>query len=387
MPTATNYGAASALPYHLIKFRRAGIDVLIYSFNINHASETIISETERVLGVRIRIIPLPNWYNWMFKFHLLFLRVFLKYPFMSYITLPKSIKLEIDQVCPDGIWIYVEELTKIACLFNDSICVITTPDSEAMYYYRVLAKRSVVMKIKSLIKYSLMYRKYSRMEASFPFGENIIYHLVGKEDRIFMSQMNPHIKSVFINHPHYDFSLEKKIHFSIPKINILIAGRYDFYMQDKCDEMLNVFINNKKLISSYKITFLGKGWNVLVKKMLLCGYEIVYKEYVDNYLEELIKHDIQLTPIGLGTGTKGKVLDAFANGLMVIGTLRALENIAVKSGESCVQYDSEIELLNVLIDIPLKRKKYEQIAERGRIAVLKKHDREIISNSFFDLFN
>ena len=62
MPTATNYGAASALPYHLIKFRRAGIDVLIYSFNINHASETIISETERVLGVRIRIIPLPNWY-------------------------------------------------------------------------------------------------------------------------------------------------------------------------------------------------------------------------------------------------------------------------------------------------------------------------------------
>ena len=146
-----NYGAASALPYHLIKFRRAGIDVLIYSFNINHASETIISETERVLGVRIRIIPLPNWYNWMFKFHLLFLRVFLKYPFMSYITLPKSIKLEIDQVCPDGIWIYGEELTKIACLFNDSICVITTPDSEAMYYYRVLAKRSVVMKIKSLI--------------------------------------------------------------------------------------------------------------------------------------------------------------------------------------------------------------------------------------------
>jgi len=208
------------------------------------------------------------------------------------------------------------------------------------------------------------------MEASFPFGENIIYHLVGKEDRIFMSQMNPHIKSVFINHPHYDFSLEKKIHFSIPKINILIAGRYDFYMQDKCDEMLNVFINNKKLISSYKITFLGKGWNVLVKKMLLCGYEIVYKEYVDNYLEELIKHDIQLTPITIGTGTKGKVLDALANGLLVIGTNYALENIAVKDKASCLKYDTAKEVVNLLKDIPHNLSGYKKIADRGRECVL-----------------
>jgi hypothetical protein len=43
--------------------------------------------------------------------------------------------------------------------------------------------------------------------------------------------------------------------------------------------------------------------------------------FVDVYLDEIIKYDIQLTTISVGTGTKGKVLDALANGLMVMGLL------------------------------------------------------------------
>ena len=35
-PTVYNQGAASALPYHLLKYRAENIEVEIWSFNINH---------------------------------------------------------------------------------------------------------------------------------------------------------------------------------------------------------------------------------------------------------------------------------------------------------------------------------------------------------------
>ena len=68
-----------------------------------------------------------------------------------------------------------------------------------------------------------------------------------------------------------------------------------------------------------------------------------------------------LTPIAIGTGTKGKVLDALANGLLVVGTPYALENIAVENGVSCVEYHSTKELFSTLVDIPYNVQKYEQI--------------------------
>jgi UDP-N-acetyl-D-mannosaminuronate dehydrogenase len=65
------------------------------------------------------------------------------------------------------------------------------------------------------------------------------------------------------------------------------------------------------------MTFLGKGWDFAVTQLRNVGYDSQRLGFVDVYLDEIIKYDIQLTPISVGTGTKGKVLDALANGLMV----------------------------------------------------------------------
>ena len=98
------------------------------------------------------------------------------------------------------------------------------------------------------------------------------------------------------------------------------------------------------------------------------------------------KHDIQLTPIAVGTGTKGKVLDALANGLLVVGTPFALENIAVENRVSCVEYHSIKELLSTLVEIPHNVEKYEKMAERGREAIFVEHGRRRISQQLMDLF-
>ncbi|MDO4957105.1 MAG: glycosyltransferase [Bacteroidales bacterium] len=385
-PTPFNNGAASALPYHMAKYREDDVELEIYSFNINHIEKEMIEASEKELNAKIHIIPLPIWYKLMFKLHLLFIRVFLKYPIMAYLRLPKKVKKQILESNPDAIWVYGEDISGLACLFPGKRCVVTTPDCEALYYYRELSHRGQFTRLMPLLKNALMYGKYARVAEDFP-TENVRFHLVGKEDCVFLQNINPKIDATFINHPHYDYSEKKVIKFSQPKIKLLVAGRYDFYMKDKCDELFKAMINvSADLKDHYMLTFLGKGWDEWKDKFAVAGYDVNHIKFAPDYVEELIKHDIQITPIGVGTGTKGKVLDAFANGLMVIGTLRALENIQIVPGESCILYDKPDEAIESLCDIATHPHKYEQMAENGRKAVLMHHDRKYVAQQFFNLF-
>ena len=137
----------------------------------------------------------------------------------------------------------------------------------------------------------------------------------------------------------------------------------------------------------YELTILGKGWSAKVNKLRKFGYEANLIEFAPDYIEEIVKHDIQINPLSVGTGTKGKVLDALANGLLVIGTPYAMENIAVENNKSCVIYKDTTQLISVLKDIPYERTKYEAIAIEGRKCVLAAHDREKISKELFGFFS
>jgi glycosyltransferase involved in cell wall biosynthesis len=117
--------------------------------------------------------------------------------------------------------------------------------------------------------------------------------------------------------------------------------------------------------------------------MKKAGYEVNHIKFAPDYIEEICKHDIQLTPIAIGTGTKGKVLDALANGLLVIGTPYALENIAVEHGVSCIEYRQPQEVTDVLLDIPNNLQKYERMAEEGRRQVLQVHNRAALASQLF----
>ena len=143
--------------------------------------------------------------------------------------------------------------------------------------------------------------------------------------------------------------------------------------------------NNLK--EHYIFTYLGEGWEKHVNLLSKAGYEVIHKKNVSNYVEEIIKYDIQITPICLGTGTKGKVLDAIANGLLVIGSWYAFENIAVEDQISCLQYNKVREIIKFLDQIYLDPLKYILIAEKGRQSVLKFHDHRSISKEIFRFFS
>lgn len=407
-PAAENIRGTSALPYHLIKGNLINGNVnvnnkcsfTIYSFNANGLGDEKIRAVEKELGVTIKVIPLPKWYQWMFKLHLLFLRVFLRYPLGNYITLPKKYVEEIKAQQPDLIWVMGEELSRIVKQFPEHHRIQIGPDTESLYYYRMMGQRFVMNNAIDYWKCAMMYRKYARMEREFCTDENFTYYAVGREDVRHLRQLNPRINAKFLRHPHYEVlsklkieNGELKIKFHEPKIKLLIAGQYNLYMRQEADllveQICNVNVNDNVnyLREHYSVTFLGKGWEGHVEALRDAGWEVEHIKYAPDYIEEICKHDIQITPIAIGTGTKGKVLDALANGLLVIGTPYAMENISVESGVSCIEYRQPQEVVNVLLDILVNREKYELMARAGREAVLKYHDRRLLAEELFGICN
>lgn len=391
-PFRENIRGTSALAYHILKGCSSDIKVTLYTFNSNKLKKEQITEVANELGVMIKVVHLPRWYQWMFRFHLLFLRAFLRYPFVNYIKLPKLIIEEIKTINPDMIWVNSEELSRIVKQFPGVRRMQLGPDVESLYYYRMMGQRFVMNNVVDYWKCAMMYRKYARLERNFCTDGNFTYYAVGEADIEHLQQINPKVNCKFLRHPHYEVKKNREIHFNMPKIKLLVAGRYDLYMQQTADELMEVLTSlplthpkkgGNGIRENYKITFLGKGWENPVEKLKRAGYDVKHITFAPNYIDEICKHDIQLTPICIGTGTKGKVLDALANGLLVLGTPYALENIAVEHGKSCVEWHRADEIPGILIDILDNREQYEQMALAGRNTVLEEHNPTRIAKELF----
>jgi hypothetical protein len=387
VPTPDNFHAASALPYHLAKYRPQDIELTIYSFNMNKVPTNVIQRIGIELNAKIHIKQSNKWISLLFKTHTIFLKNFLPYPFNYYNYLNKKTLQEIETLNPNGVWIHGDGLSIIAKQTKKYRRVMTMPDCVPLYYHRLMADPIMFHSLLRLIGTAIQYYKNLRMEQQYD-TENIIYHLVGEVDRQYLLKINSKANAKFIRHPHYNIATKEKIiHFSQPKIKILIAGQNNLYMQSEIIRIIPALCYAKDLSLHYSLTFLGKGWENAVKELIRNGWEACQIKFVDVYLDEIIKYDIQLTPISIGTGTKGKVLDALANGLLEIGSPYALENIAVEDGLSCIIYKSEKQLLEILRNIPKNVNHYEEIATIGRQSVLKYHNRKTISKELFSLFN
>lgn len=385
-PASTNQGGTSALPYHLLIKRPEDVEIVVYSFNYNKISEKKISEVENELKLRIHLLQQSKCVNDMLQSKIgAVQRMFSRYPLHYYTKLSEAEVALVKAEHPDGVWIYGEELSQVSKLFSEFRRVHCFPDSEALYYKRMLEQPFVKYSFSIYIRQWLMRPKFERMEREMDSSDNVHYYLVGKADADNFKRLCPNANAHFIRHPHYDVR-PRDLRDSVGKVKLLIAGRYDLYMKQDADLLVDALLKRNDLQSLYEITILGKGWDEIVLKLQGAGYDIHHITFAYDYIEEIRKHDVQLTPISIGTGTKGKVLDALANGLLVIGTWFALENIAVKSGESCVEYHSVDELMHVLAEIPYNWDKYKAMAEAGRKAVLTEHARERSSKEMFDLF-
>lgn len=384
-PTKDNYNGPSALMYHLMKNRAHNIELRILSFNRNQVPDKLIRDSSKALNATITIIT-KSVHNLIFTsnkldffFKILGLR---RLSADSYYSLSSSIIKYVDSYKPQLIFLYPHiSLTIAKQLFKYKI-IVCGPDCVSLHYSRLLRDQYSFLNDKAKIK-SIIHTYYCRllMEKEWSKIDNASLYLVGYVDCCYFNIINNIKKAYFFPHPHYEL-INKNISLQHERLSIIISGKYDLYTYtDITNMVISLEKTNLKIKERYSFTFLGKGWTNLVKRLKQANYTVDYINWVDNYTSFISKFDIQIFPISVGSGTKGKALDALSTGLLCIGSKYSFENIAINNFDSCIIYDNVDEIPFILNDILNNKSKYENIATNGREKIRVKHSPSYIMNS------
>ncbi|WP_294590501.1 hypothetical protein [uncultured Phocaeicola sp.] len=383
-PTPENKRGISALIYWLINGRPEYVHIKLYTYNINDIPDNEIYEIANQLKIEIYKIDLPYWYKKINKSFLnKFTDLFQIRPLITYIRPDKKILKELEK--SDAIWIYPYFFYNYAKLLPHKTFIITGCDCLSNVCTTRISDLFYLKKYFRGIRQFLIRYNCTKLEKEFN-RPNITMHYVGMSDLMFYKRLHKADNAFFLLHPHYGLK-NKDIRFNTDKLDILIAGEYNHYMICDTDEMVEEMIHLKDLQKLIKITFLGKNWEKVKETLVNAGYDCEHKKWVNNYAEEIIKHDVQISPISHGAGTKGKVLDSIGNGLLTIGSKYALENICVRHKESCILYKYASEIPAILRSIALNKERYENMAQKGRSQILKYHNPTRISKRFFEIIS
>jgi glycosyltransferase involved in cell wall biosynthesis len=270
-------------------------------------------------------------------------------------------------------------------------CMITTPDCSLLHYelaLKIYPKstqiRSKLNKDPQIKNLDALYNQSLFRENEIAYSKSII-HVVGVEDLKRYNTINPNKTDVFFSpHPISDFK-KKSNYFQNNKISVLISGtNHSIYNGDYIDKVIKVILkNSKELSEKISITFLGKNFEENITALIAENFDVEHLRWVDSYEDEIIKHDIHLFALQLGTGTKGKVLCSMASGLICVGNKYAFENIIVDD-DLLINFKNENDFLDILKNIDKNKKYYIKNALKIQKQVIKNHSSERSAKIFWN---
>lgn len=387
MPTPTNVGGPSALPYQLIKYRPDEIKIDIYTYNNNSIASRKILDYSKNLCSKITVIKTTFTYNLCNSLGVRwFLYRFRSLPFQTLITLNKRIR-SIINANYDYVWVYPHYLLGIAKQIKRPM-IITGPDSSVLHYIRCL-EDSWAIKTLGEVNINRMLYKQLNLESAIALLPNGKLHFVGENDLHCFLSKNCHGNAFFLRHPSNmpEMLIPKKYSAIEDTLSIIITGQLNIYTGSDSTLIVEELCKHSfELRNKYRFTFVGKGWDNIVYRLRECGYKASVKLWVNDYFGELLQHDIQLFPISVGTGTKGKVLDALSAGILCVGSHYAFENIQIEDGVSGYRYDDAHEISNLFMHIYDNRGHIADIAQEGYRLVCDSYNPSIISKEFFERF-
>lgn len=383
-PTEDNFNGPSALMYHLLLHRASEISLHIFTTNSNRVSAQEIARVAGKTKAAIEVFS-PQKVSRLFSKQKV-AHVLAKFtneveiPVEYKEKLPNWVFDKIQSTKPDLIWLYPHNCLGFIRQLTGFKMVVTGPDCASLHLSRAL-RDSFVFRNNAQVSLSWneLILNYERELAK----KQVVIHLVGQTDVDYFRCLSGNDNAVFFPHPHYNLANKVIDLQNKSKIKVVLSGKPDIYTNTDVNEFLRLLLTStdKLLKDRFVYTFLGKMWIPYVDKLVGAGYEVKQIGWVDNYIESLAEYDVQIFPISVGSGTKGKVLDALSTGLVCIGSDYAFENIAVKDGESCCIYKRCIEILDFLKKIAECPSEYEKMADLGRKQVRLYHNPEmIISN-------
>lgn len=383
-PTEDNFNGPSALMYHLLLHRASDISVCIFTTNSNQVTDQEIDSIARKMNAKIEVFSTKKKSRLFAKQKVAHIFAKLKgeieIPIRYTEKLPVWVLDKIQSIKPDHIWLYPHNCLGFIQQLDGYKMVVTGPDCASLHLSRALRDSFVFRNNADVsLSWNELILNYERELAK----KQVLIHLVGQTDVDYFRCLSGNDNAVFFPHPHYNLANKVIDLQNKSKIKVVLSGKPDIYTNTDVNEFMRLLLTStdKLLKDRFEYTFLGKMWTPYVDKLVGAGYEVKQIGWVDNYIESLAEYDVQIFPISVGSGTKGKVLDALSTGLVSIGSDYAFENIAVEDGESCCVYKRCSEILDFLKKIAECPSEYEKMADLGRKQVRLYHNPEmIISN-------
>lgn len=383
-PTEDNFNGPSALMYHLLYHRSNDISLHVFTTNSNNVPAANVDNIAVKMNATVEIFSSMIASKLLSKqkvAHVLSrLTGKIEVPTRYTEKLPNWVLDKIQSIKPDLIWLYPHNCLGFIQQLDGYKMVVTGPDCASLHLSRAL-RDSFVFRNNTHVSLSWneLILNYERELAK----KQVLIHLVGQTDVDYFRCLSGNDNAVFFPHPHYNLANKVIDLQNKSKIKVVLSGKPDIYTNTDVNEFMCLLLTStdKLLKDRFEYTFLGKMWAPYVDKLVGAGYEVKQIGWVDNYIESLAEYDVQIFPISVGSGTKGKVLDALSTGLVCIGSDYAFENIAVEDGESCCVYKRCSEILDFLKKIAECPSEYVKMADLGRKQVRLYHNPEmIISN-------
>ncbi len=389
-PTPHNQGGPSALPYYLAKHRLKSIQLDLYCYNdspgIDQSTQTDLNKVFNNITI---VSPLPSW-----KYYPL--RLFREISQLSSLSgslrqFPGRRDLQaIRKEKYDLIWIYPNILFQWYHKLRMYKTVMTGPDNSFLNYTLIKEKYIDaginIPDIPQIQKFNKFYRDSHMLEKKWA-SSGALLHVVGNDDKLMYDKLGAADHSFFSPHPHYFYENRKTSLLSEGKLTILFSGTaQSIYTGNFNEAIIEAMATDATLANSFKVLFIGKNFENYNNRLKYAGYETTHTPWVPNYEAAISTAHIQIFPIILGTGTKGKVLCALATGLLCIGTKHAFENIKIELNSDClfIPDNDAGKVLNSLHEIVKNKETYEKMAERASQKVRQMHAPELTAELFWN---
>lgn len=298
----------------------------------------------------------------------------------------KGVIARVNAMQPDLVWLYPHWLLDWLPGLRCQNVVVTGPDSAALYSERVI-RYGGWSGFGELTAEWRQFRRNIALERRWGDTRARV-HLVGEADvaRFRALAARPE-QCRFLPYFHSGYvPLRTPLGAEAGRTRVLITGGgRTIYVGDELARLAAALAKAAPVLTeSYEFSLLGTGYESFAQALRGAGYAVQQTDWVEDYAQTLASAQIQIFPVAVGTGTKGKVLNALATGLLGIGMPFAFENIVVSPGEDCLLYRGAEEVPLLLGAILRDRPVYEEMAARGADKVRRHHSPAVTSAAFWE---
>jgi glycosyltransferase involved in cell wall biosynthesis len=122
----------------------------------------------------------------------------------------------------------------------------------------------------------------------------------------------------------------------------------------------------------FRLRLIGRG-DSFVSKFIKQGTGIETTGPLEEALPEIASADIVVAPLRVGSGTRVKILEAWAAGRPVVATRLAAEGLAARDGEDIRFAETPVEFAQAISHLVRDRKENQRIGAGGRLIFLAKY--------------